>query len=126
VFQDPDPPGVDQNGHVHPARVMTTLIQGRTIILKINYRKTRQILKPSLKDEARRIAELLSAAHEEGHAWNDMAILCRRHAVMDECATALQRRRLPHQVRKATGSFVPGAGSIALSGTGAYMDRFPA
>ena len=83
--------------------------QGRTTILKINYRNTRQILQtasmvaadllksedsaddgvplvhpvscgreghdpviiklPSLRDEAVRIAELLSAAHQEGYAW---------------------------------------------------------
>ncbi|MBG6076728.1 hypothetical protein IWX85_002565 [Polaromonas sp. CG_9.11] len=91
--------------------------QGRTTVLKINYRNTRQILQtasliaadlltaddqdddgipllkpiscgrdgqapliirlPSLRDEAFKIAELLSAAHQEGHAWGDMAVICR-------------------------------------------------
>ena len=106
---------------------------GRTTILKINYRNTRQILQtanlvaadfltpdaqdddgtplvqpvscgregpaplivrlPSLRDEAFKIADLLASAHQEGHAWGDMAIVCRRHAVMDECARRPARRR---------------------------------
>jgi len=128
--------------------------QGRTTVLKINYRNTRQVLQtasmiaadlltpedkdddgipmlqpiscgrdghapvivrlPTLRDEARKIAELLSAAHEQGHAWGDMAIICRRYAVMEECALVLKQRRLPHQVRKASGSFDPGADTIKL------------
>ena len=128
--------------------------QGRTTILKINYRNTRQILKvassiapellkaedndedgiplvqpvscgreghapivirlPSLRDEAREIAERLHAAHQEGRAWNDMAIICRRYAVMQECANALSQRRIPHQVRKGTGHFDPSADSIKI------------
>ena len=35
-----------------------------------------------------KIADLLASAHQEGHAWDDMAILCRRHAVMEDCARA--------------------------------------
>jgi len=128
--------------------------QGRTTILKINYRNTRQILKfassiapellkaedndedgiplvqpvscgrdghapivirlPSLRDEAKEIAERLHAAHQEGRAWNDMAIICRRYAVMQECANALSQRRIPHQVRKGTGHFDPSADSIKI------------
>lgn len=128
--------------------------QGRTTILKINYRNTKQILQtanliaadlltpedkdddgiplirpisygregpapmvvrlPSLRDEAFKVAELLQAAHEEGHAWGDMAILCRDYAVMDECALALKHRRLPHQVRKASGDYKPNADSIKV------------
>jgi len=128
--------------------------QGRTTILKINYRNTRQILQtasliaadlltaddqdddgipllkpisggrdgeapliirlPTLRDEAARIADLLNAAHQEGHAWGDMAVICRHHAVMDECASALARRKLPYQVRKAPGSFKPNADTIKV------------
>lgn len=128
--------------------------QGRTTVLKINYRNTRQVLQtasmiaadflkpedrdddgipmlqpiacgrdghapvvirlPSLRDEARKIAELLSAAHQEGWAWGDMAILCRRHAVMEECAAALRRHGLPHQVRKGSGHFNPQADTIKI------------
>lgn len=128
--------------------------QGRTTILKINYRNSREILQtasliaadllkpdepgddgipllqpiscgregraplvirlPGLRDEAEKIAELFAAAHEEGRAWGDMAIICRRWSVMDECAAALRRRRLPHQVRKKTGSFDPRADSIKI------------
>jgi UvrD-like helicase C-terminal domain/Nuclease-related domain/AAA domain len=128
--------------------------QGRTTILKINYRNTRQILQtaslvaadlltpqdkdedgvpllrpvgcgrsgeapliirlPSLRDEANKIAELLSAAHREGHAWGDMAILCRHWDEMDACAAALSYRRLPHQVRKGSGTYNPAANSIKV------------
>jgi hypothetical protein len=94
--------------------------QGRTTILKINYRNTRQILQtaslvaadlltaedkdedsipmpkpvscgrdgeapliiplPSLRAEATRVAEVLGSAHQEGHAWGDMATICRQAA----------------------------------------------
>jgi superfamily I DNA/RNA helicase len=127
---------------------------GRTTILKINYRNTRQILQtanlvaaeflqpdaqdedgtplvqpvscgregpapliirlPSLREEALKIADLLVAAHQEGHAWGDMAILCRRHSVMFECAGVLRARGLPHQVRERTGDFEPLANSIKV------------
>jgi hypothetical protein len=128
--------------------------QGRTTVLKINYRNTRQILQmasmiaadllspedkdddgipllqpiscgrdghepvvirlPSLREEARHIAELLNTAHQEGRAWGEMAILCRNRAVVDECASALKRRNLPHQVRQGAGSFDPLADTIKV------------
>jgi hypothetical protein len=128
--------------------------QGRTTILKINYRNTRQILEtaslvaadlltaedqdedgvPLLKpvscgregqdpliirlptplQEAQQVAELLASAHEEGHAWGDMAVLCRHYKEMEACAATLRQRRLPHQVRKGTGQFDPGADSIKV------------
>lgn len=128
--------------------------QGRTTILKINYRNTRQILQtasmvaadllksedsaddgvplvhpvscgregdqpvvirlPSLRDEAVKIAELLSAAHQEGYAWGDMAIICRHYAEMERCAAVLRYRQLPHEVRKGAGTFNPLADTIKL------------
>lgn len=128
--------------------------QGRTTILKINYRNTRQILQtanliaadlltaedkdddgvplltpvscgrdgekpivirlPDLRMEANEVAELLNAAHCEGHAWGDMAVLCRHYGEMDTCASVLQRRGLPHQVRRGTGSFNPAADTIKV------------
>ena len=128
--------------------------QGRTTILKINYRNTRQILQtasliaadlltadeqdedgiplvkpvscgregeapliirlPSLRDEASKIAELLEGAHREGHAWGDMAIICRHAWVGDECAKALVRKNLPHQVRRGPGSFSPNVDTIKV------------
>lgn len=127
---------------------------GRTTILKINYRNTKQILQtasliaadlltaddkdddgipllkpiscgregkapliirlPTLRDEANKIAELFSDAHQEGHAWGDMAIICRDYATMDECAHALRQRHLPHQVRKRSGDFKPGRDTITV------------
>jgi len=128
--------------------------QGRTTILKVNYRNTRQILQaasamatellrprekdddgipllqpvscgrdgpepividlPSPREQAERIAELMATAHNEGHAWGDMAVLCRTWALMDECARALQRRRLPHKVRKGAHDFDPLADDIKV------------
>lgn len=128
--------------------------QGRTTILKINYRNTRQILQtaslvaadlltaedkdedgipmlkpvscgrdgeapliirlPSLRAEATRVAELLGAAHQEGHAWGDMAVICRHYSEMDQCAGVLRQRGLPHQVRKGAGSFDPAADTIKV------------
>ena len=134
--------------------------QGRTSVLKVNYRNTRQILDtasriagtllvadksdngsgdeddgipllhpvssgrvgeeptvicmPNLQAEALRIAELLSAAHLEGHAWGDMAVICRHHSGMDECAKVLEERMLPHQVRKGLGTFDPEADTIKI------------
>jgi hypothetical protein len=121
--------------------------QGRTTILKINYRNTRQILDlaskvaagilqpnaadedgtpllqpiscgrdgqapvvirlPTLRDELRTIRELLASAHAEGHAWGDMAVLCRRHELMDEFARELAKHGLPHRVRHRSGDFRP-------------------
>ncbi|WP_193388008.1 DEAD/DEAH box helicase [Caenimonas sp. SL110] len=127
---------------------------GRTTILKINYRNTKQILQtankvageflqphaqdedgvplvqpvscgrdgqaplvvrlPSPRDEPAKVAELLAAAHEEGHAWGDMAVLCRDHAAMDACAKALHLRKLPHKVRHRSGDFDPLADTIKV------------
>lgn len=128
--------------------------QGRTTILKINYRNTRQILQtasliaadlltaddkdddgipllkpiscgrdgeapliirlPNLRAEATKIADLLNAAHQEGHAWGDMAVLCRHHHEMDECAQALSRWQLPFEVRARSGSFHPHEDTIKV------------
>lgn len=128
--------------------------QGRTTILKINYRNTRQILQtaslvaadlltandkdedgipmlkpvscgregeapliirlPTLRAEVTRVVELLGAAHQEGHAWGDMAIICRHYSEMDECAELMRQRGLPHKVRKGSGSFDPGADTIKV------------
>jgi hypothetical protein len=128
--------------------------QGRTTILKINYRNTRQILQaasamaqdllkakdqdddgvpllhpvscgregsgpvlidlPTMREKADRIADLMANAHAEGHAWGEMAVLCRSWALMEECARALHRRRLPHKVRKGTNDFDPAADTIKV------------
>lgn len=128
--------------------------QGRTTILRINYRNTRQILQtasmvaadllrsedsaddgvplvqpvscgrdghepivirlPSLRDEAVKMAELLSAAHQEGYAWGDMAIICRHYTEMERCAAVLRYRQLPHEVRKGSGTFNPLADTIKI------------
>ena len=128
---------------------------GRTTILKINYRNTRQILQlahrvagdmltpedakdedgipllkplscgregpepividlPTLPERAARVAELLADQHAQGHAWGEMAVLCRHHDEMELCADALKRRRLPYRMRKRAGDFKPEEDSIKL------------
>ncbi|MCW5653573.1 3'-5' exonuclease [Hydrogenophaga sp.] len=131
--------------------------QGRTTILKINYRNTRQILQtasliaadlltaddkdddgiplvkpvscgrdgaapvvirlPRPRDEAFAVADHLKAAHQEGFAWGDMAILCRDWDGMELCAMALRQRGLPHQVRGKGGEYQPGADVIHVMTT---------
>ena len=121
--------------------------QGRTTVLKINYRNSRQVLHtahmvaadlltaqdcdddgvpllqplscgrdgpqpvvirlPLLRDEAQKIADWLSAAHQQGHGWGEMAILCRHYAEMERCAAVLRQRRLPHELRKGAAGFDP-------------------
>lgn len=128
--------------------------QGRTTILKINYRNTRQILQtaslvaadlltaddqdedgiplvkpissgrdgqapiilklPTLREEAFAIADQLSHAHKDGHAWGDMAILCADWNTMDLCAEALHQRKLPFTVRKRSGDYNPSANAIQI------------
>lgn len=97
--------------------------QGRATILKINDRNTKQILKvPSLvaadlltwRDEAWAIADHLHAAHQEGHAWGDMAILCRDDPTMGACAAALCGKGVPMQVRKKSGDFRPSHDSVKV------------
>ena len=128
--------------------------QGRTTILKINYRNTKQILQtasliaadlltaddkdddgipllkpiscgrdgqapliirlPSLRAEAYAIADQLSNAHKDGHAWGDMAILCPDYQTRDLCAQVLHQRKLPVQMRKGPGDFDPGSDTIKV------------
>ena len=128
---------------------------GRTTILKVNYRNTRQILQlahrvagdmltpedakdedgipllkplscgregpepividlPTLPERAARVAELLADQHAQGHAWGEMAVLCRHYDEMELCADALKRRRLPYRLRKRAGDFKPEEDSIKL------------
>lgn len=128
--------------------------QGRTTILKINYRNTKQILQtanliaadlltpddrdddgiplvkpiscgregqapvilklPTLRDEAFAIADHLRHAHQEGHAWGDMAILCPDYDTMYLCADALQQRKLPFNLRQRSGDYNPTANAIQI------------
>ena len=128
---------------------------GRTTILKINYRNTRQILQlahrvagdmltpedakdedgipllkplscgregpepmvidlPTLPERAARVAELLADQHAQGHAWGEMAVLCRHYDEMELCADALRRKSLPYRLRKRAGDFKPEEDSIKV------------
>ncbi len=109
--------------------------QGRTTILKINYRNTRQILitanlvarellaeqasdedgvplirpigsgregdetlvlrLPSRTQEWQRISMQLQAAHKEGFAWSDMAVICYYKDRCDEAKIQLNRKNIP-------------------------------
>jgi hypothetical protein len=128
--------------------------QGRTTILRINYRNTRQILHtasliaadlltaddkdddgiplvkpiscgregqapifiklPSLREEAYAIADQLSHAHNEGHTWGDMAVLCADKAMRDLCAQVLHQRGLPLENRTQRGDFDPTSNKIKV------------
>ena len=128
---------------------------GRTTVLKINYRNTKQILQlahkvagsilnpedaqdedgipllapmgcgregpepivitlPSLPERAAKIAELLADQHAQGHAWGDMAVLCRDRDGMEICCNALLRKNLPHRMRKKAGDFKPQDNTIKV------------
>ncbi len=69
---------------------------------------------PSLREEAYSIADQLSNAHQEGHAWSDMAILCADYKTMDLCADAVHQTRLPFNVRKRSGDYNPSADAIQI------------
>ena len=69
---------------------------------------------PTLRDEAFAIADHLASAHEEGHAWGDMAVLCADRKTMDLCASALAQRKVPQRVRKKSGEYRPGADAIQV------------
>ena len=128
--------------------------QGRTTILKINYRNTRQILQtanliaadlltaqdrdddgiplvkpigcgregeapilirlPTLREEARAIADHLNNAHKECRAWGDMAILCPDYQIRDLCAGVLHQRQIPVQMRRVPGDFDPSSDTIKV------------
>ena len=62
---------------------------------------------PTLPERAARVAELLADQHAQGHAWGEMAVLCRHHDEMELCADALQRKRLPYRMRKSQASLNP-------------------
>jgi len=128
---------------------------GRTTILKINYRNTKQILQlankvagsilhpedakdedgipllapmgcgregpepivinlPSLPQRAAKIAELLADQHAQGHAWGEMAVLCRDRDGMEICCHALARKGLPHRMRRKAGDFKPEENTIKV------------
>lgn len=129
--------------------------QGRTTVLKINYRNTKQILQlahrmagnllraqdapdedhiplvapiscgregpapividlPTLHERAAKIAELLADQHAQGHAWSEMAVLCRDKWGMGMCSDALRRKGLPHRVRSTRGEFFPQEDTIKV------------
>jgi superfamily I DNA/RNA helicase len=128
--------------------------QGRTTILRINYRNTLQILQvaslvaadlltaadkdddgipllepvscgregeaaliirlPTLREEAQQIAVQFINAHQEGHAWGDMAILCADWKTRDLCAQVLAQHKLPLENRVSSGDFDPGSDKIKV------------
>jgi len=60
------------------------------------------------------MAELLADQHAQGHAWGDMAVLCRHHSEMEACGAALKRKGLPHRVRKRSGDYRPEEDAIKV------------
>ena len=61
----------------------------------------------AFREEAFKVAEQLAAAHQRGHAWGDMAIICRHTWMRDECVNVLQLRKLPYETRSASTASAP-------------------
>ncbi|MCX7893900.1 MAG: NERD domain-containing protein [Burkholderiales bacterium] len=131
--------------------------QGRTTILRLNYRNTAEVLavahefardvltpeaaeedgvpliepatagrhgpapelvrRPSLKAEGHHIAEWLRARHDEGRAWNEMAVVYRSQFMGEEVVQALRQAGIPVewlQETKARRHFDPGHDSVKV------------
>lgn len=69
---------------------------------------------PTLYARAGRVADLLADQHAQGHAWGEMAVLCRHYDEMFVCADALRCKGLPHRVRERAGDFQPAHDSIKV------------
>lgn len=69
---------------------------------------------PTLPERAAKVAELLADQHAQGHAWGEMAVLCRHYDDMELCADALHRKRLPYRLRKRSGDFKPEEDAIQV------------
>ncbi|MES2187287.1 MAG: 3'-5' exonuclease [Pseudomonadota bacterium] len=69
---------------------------------------------PTAREEADKIADIFIAAYQHGHAWSDMAILARNLDTLEACADTLALRKLPHELRRQTGDYNPGADTIKL------------
>lgn len=66
---------------------------------------------PTLKDEARYIADRLKDANRTGTSWQDMAVIYRSYGIGEELAGALTRKGIPVQYKK---SFDPNHDSVKL------------
>ncbi|CFB61368.1 DEAD/DEAH box helicase [Pandoraea apista] len=129
--------------------------QGRTTILKINYRNTRQILalaasvakdildskttdddgvplihpiscgrngpppvlirRQSIEEEVEAIAEKMNQAHQQGVAWQDMAVVYRTWSVGQACVDALTAAKIPCQWQQRNRkNFSPGADAVTV------------
>jgi len=69
---------------------------------------------PTLREEAFAIADHLGQAHNEGHAWGDMAVLCADWKTRDLCAQVLHQRGLPLENRVGSGDFDPVSDKIKV------------
>jgi superfamily I DNA/RNA helicase len=71
---------------------------------------------PSLREEAYAIADQLSQAHKEGHAWGDMAILCadwKNHGPV--CRRPGPAQTAVQHAQAVTGDFNPAANARSRS-----------
>ena len=60
------------------------------------------------------IADHFAAAHKEGFAWGDMAVLCADTKTRDLCARTLAQRKLPVENRLGSGDFDPTSNKIKV------------
>ena len=68
----------------------------------------------TLREEAFAIADQLNQAHQEGHAWGDMAVLCPDYRMRDLCAQVLHQRQMPLEMRRSAGDFDPTSNKIKV------------
>jgi len=69
---------------------------------------------PNINAEILEIAERFNQARQNGFSWNEMAIICRNYHLLDVCERILKQKKLPHQVRRKTGSFNPASDTIKI------------
>ena len=49
----------------------------------------------ALRDEAAYLAGVFAELHEDGHAWTDMAVICRSQVIQEEISAAFERVGIP-------------------------------
>ena len=70
---------------------------------------------PSIADEAEAISRQMGQAHQQGTAWQDMAIVYRTWCVGQACVDALAKARIPYQWQQRDRKrFSPSADAVTV------------
>jgi ATP-dependent exoDNAse (exonuclease V) beta subunit len=67
-----------------------------------------------LAERVEAIADHFAAAHKEGFAWGDMAVLCADTKTRNMCARTLAQRKLPVENQLGSGDFDPTSNKIKV------------